>query len=140
MNRALGKKIMQLRKQHRYTQKHLAERCGETVTSISAYERGQRIPTPQVLERLAMALNTTVIDLIDPKYVQHPSLQEFIDRSPEVMAHPLDFKPILEDILVHLTLSNEVYFNGRLLTKEVRDHMATSVNQALQQGLQSIKT
>lgn len=139
MNRALGKKIMQLRKQHRYTQKHLAERCGETVTSISAYERGQRIPTTKVLERLALALNTTVIDLIDPKYVQHPSLQEFIDQSPEVVAHPLDFKPILEDILVQLTLSNEVYFNGRLLTKEVRDHMATSVNQALQQGLQSIK-
>ncbi|WP_026832005.1 helix-turn-helix domain-containing protein [Exiguobacterium undae] len=138
MNRALGKKIMQLRKQHRYTQKHLAERCGETVTSISAYERGQRIPTTQVLERLAMALNTTVIDLIDPKYVQHPSLQEFIDQSLEP-TQPLDVKPVLEDLLVHLTLSSEVYFNGRLLTKEVRDQMATSLNQALQQGLQSIK-
>lgn len=138
MNRALGKKIMQLRKQHRYTQKHLAERCGETVTSISAYERGQRIPTTQVLERLATALNTTVIDLIDPKYVQHPSLQDFIDQSLEPN-QPLDVKPVLEDLLVHLTLSSEVYFNGRLLTKEVRDQMATSLNQALQQGLQSIK-
>ena len=138
MERALGKKIMKLRKQHQFTQKHLAERCGETVTSISAYERGQRMPNTQTLERLALALNTTVIDLINPQYVQHPSLQEFMAQSLEP-TQPLDFKLVLEDVLVHLTLSPEVYFNGRLLTQEVRDHMATTINQALQQGLQSIK-
>jgi len=131
VKRALGKKIMQLRKQHQYTQKHLAERCGETVTSISAYERGQRMPNTQTLERLAL-------DLIDPQYVQHPSLQEFMAQSLEP-TQPLDFKLVLEDILVHLTLSPEVYFNGRLLTQEVRDRMATTINQALQQGLQSIE-
>ncbi|WP_029331628.1 helix-turn-helix domain-containing protein [Exiguobacterium oxidotolerans] len=138
MNRALGKKIMQLRKQHKYTQKYLAERCGESTTSISAYERGQRMPSTQSLERLAIALNTTVIDLVDPEHVQHPTLSDFMSQSLEP-SKPIDFKFVLEDILVHLTLSNEVYFNGRLLSHEVREEMAASVNQALQQGLESIE-
>ena len=138
MNRALGKKIMQLRKQHRYTQKYLAERCGESTTSISAYERGQRMPSVKTLERLAIALNTTVVDLTDPEHVQHPTLTEFISSSIEPLK-PIDFKHVLEDILVHLTLSNEVYFDGRLLPQHVRDEMASSVNQALQHGLESIE-
>lgn len=138
MKRTLGKKIMKLRKQHKYTQKYLAEQCGENVTSISAYERGQRMPNAQSLERLALALNTTVIDLVDPQYVQHPSLQEFMDQSSKT-SQPLDIKPVLEDLLIHLTLSPEVYFNGRLLTQEVRNHMATSIDQALQHGLHSIE-
>ncbi|KNH34721.1 helix-turn-helix domain-containing protein [Exiguobacterium acetylicum] len=138
MNRTLGKKIMQLRKQHKYTQKFLAERCGETATDISAYERGQRMPSPQVLERLALALDTTVIDLIDPKYVQHPSLNEFMQQALEP-SQPLDLKLILEDLLVHLSLSKEIYFDGRLVSPNVRDEMATSIDQALQRGLSSIE-
>jgi len=138
MNRALGKKIMQLRKQHKYTQKSLGERCGESATDISAYERGQRIPSAQVLERLALALDTTIIDLIDPKYVQHPSLSEFMHQALEP-SQPLDLKLILEDLLVHLSLSKEIYFDGRLVSSPVRDEMATSIDQALKRGLSSIE-
>lgn len=138
MNRALGKKIMQLRKQHKYTQKSLGERCGESATDISAYERGQRIPSAQVLERLALALDTTIIDLIDPKYVQHPSLSEFMQQALEP-SQPLDLKLILEDLLVHLSLSKEIYFDGRLVSSPVRDEMATSIDQALKRGLSSIE-
>ncbi len=138
MNRALGKKIMQLRKQHKYTQKSLGERCGESATDISAYERGQRIPSAQVLERLALALDTTIIDLIDPKYVQHPSLSEFMHQALEP-SQPLDLKLILEDLLVHLSLSKEIYFDGRLVSSSVRDEMATSIDQALKRGLSSIE-
>lgn len=138
MNRALGKKIMQLRKQHKYTQKFLGEQCGESATDISAYERGQRIPSAQVLERLALALDTTIIDLIDPKYVQHPSLSEFMQQALEP-SQPLDLKLILEDLLVHLSLSKEIYFDGRLISSPVRDEMATSIDQALKRGLSSIE-
>ncbi|KOP30306.1 helix-turn-helix domain-containing protein [Exiguobacterium acetylicum] len=138
MNRALGKKIMQLRKQHKYTQKYLAEKCGETATTISAYERGQRMPTPQSLERLALALNTTIIDLIDPKHVQHPSLNEFIQQALEP-TKPLDLKLVLEDLLVHLSLSKEIYFDGRLISTTVREEMATSIDHALKRGSASIE-
>ncbi|WP_294740298.1 helix-turn-helix transcriptional regulator [uncultured Exiguobacterium sp.] len=138
MNRALGKKIMQLRKQHKYTQKHLAEKCGETATTISAYERGQRMPTPQSLERLALALNTTIIDLIDPKHVQHPSLNEFMQQAIEP-TKPLDLKFILEDLLVHLSLSKDIYFDGILISTSVREEMATSIDHALKRGSASIE-
>lgn len=138
MKRALGKKIMQLRKQHKYTQQFLAERCGESVTNISAYERGQRMPPPQVLERLALVLDTTVIDLLDPKYVQHPSLNEFMQQALEP-SQPLDLKLILEDLLVHLSLSKDIYFDGRLVPPNVREEMATSIDHALKQGIASIE-
>jgi transcriptional regulator with XRE-family HTH domain len=138
MNRALGKKIMQLRKQHKYTQKFLGERCGESATDTSAYERGQRIHSAQVLERLALALDTTIIDLIDPKYVQHPSLSKFMQQALEA-PQPLDLKLILEDLLVHLSLSKEIYFDGRLLSSPVRDEMARSIDQAFKRGLSSIE-
>ncbi|MGI1804638.1 helix-turn-helix domain-containing protein [Exiguobacterium sp. TDN 0502] len=138
MKRALGKKIMQLRKQHKYTQQFLAERCGESVTNISAYERGQRMPPPQVLERLALVLDTTVIDLLDPKYVQHPSLSEFMQQALEP-SQPLDLKLVLEDLLVHLSLSKDIYFDGRLVPPNVREEMATSIDHALKQGIASIE-
>lgn len=138
MKRALGKKIMQLRKQHKYTQQFLAERCGESVTNISAYERGQRLPPPQVLERLALVLDTTVIDLLDPKYVQHPSLNEFMQQALEP-SQPLDLKLVLEDLLVHLSLSKDIYFDGRLVPPNVREEMATSIDHALKQGIASIE-
>ncbi len=69
---------------------------------------------------------------------QHPSLNEFIQQALEP-TKPLDLKLVLEDLLVHLSLSKEIYFDGRLISTTVREEMATSIDHALKRGSASIE-
>jgi len=129
MPEEIGKKIALLRKQHKYTQKHLAELCGETTMAISAYERGQRIPPERTIGRLAYALHTTPELLADPNYVTAPTIEEFLANSPG--QKPVDFRRLLEDMMVNLTLSPDAFFDGRLIPFERRREIVHHLHQAL---------
>lgn len=59
-----GKRIQQLRKSHGWTQKELAERLCVTDKSISKWELGRNYPDMAMLEPLAKALDTTVVELL----------------------------------------------------------------------------
>ena len=54
-----GNKLRQLRKDRKLTQQQLAELIGVKNSVISFYEVGERIPSPDVLRKLALALHVT---------------------------------------------------------------------------------
>ena len=55
----LGNRLRQLRKDRNLTQQQLAELIGVKNSVISFYEVGDRIPSPEVLRKLALALHVT---------------------------------------------------------------------------------
>ena len=59
-----GKKIQSLRKARGWTQKELAQRLCVTDKSVSKWERGLNYPDMAMLEPLAKALDTTVVELL----------------------------------------------------------------------------
>ena len=59
-----GRRIQALRKAKDWTQKDLAERLCVTDKSVSKWERGLNYPDIAMLEPLAQALDTTVVELL----------------------------------------------------------------------------
>ena len=59
-----GRRIQTLRKQRNWTQKDLAQRLNVTDKSVSKWERGLNFPDMVMLEPLATALDTTVVELL----------------------------------------------------------------------------
>ena len=49
----MGKKLKNLRKQKRLTQKQVADRIGLAISAVSSYEAGTRYPSYDVLIKLA---------------------------------------------------------------------------------------
>ena len=56
--------LMYQRKKAWLTQEELAEKVGVKRLTIWAYESGRRKPNQEMFERLAVALNCTVADLL----------------------------------------------------------------------------
>ncbi|MGN0755046.1 MAG: helix-turn-helix domain-containing protein [Aristaeellaceae bacterium] len=54
-----GDRLRQLRKERNLTQQQLAELIGVKNSVISFYEVGERMPSPEVLRKLAMALHVS---------------------------------------------------------------------------------
>ena len=61
---AFGNCLRQLRKQHGYSQEHLAMICDLDRTFVSLLERGRRQPSLSTILNLAAALKTAPEDLI----------------------------------------------------------------------------
>lgn len=59
----IGKAVRALRDQEELTQDDLADRAGTTKPSISRIENGEQIPSIDMLERVAAALNVKVYQL-----------------------------------------------------------------------------
>jgi transcriptional regulator with XRE-family HTH domain len=60
----LGKKIAERRKHLDWTQNQLAERVGVDAETISRFERGANLPSLLTLDRLAVALQVDVGELL----------------------------------------------------------------------------
>jgi DNA-binding XRE family transcriptional regulator len=56
----LARQLLQLRKEHRWTQQEFAKKSGVPQSEISRIERGESNPTYQTLVALARSLNMTV--------------------------------------------------------------------------------
>lgn len=54
-----GQKLRELRKQHNLTQKELASMIGVKNSIISFYEVGDRIPSPEIIRKLAETLHVS---------------------------------------------------------------------------------
>ena len=61
---ALGKRIAKIRKDRGFTQIELAEATGVIQTIISDYERGKLRPNPEMLVKLAQALQVSTDELL----------------------------------------------------------------------------
>ena len=93
MNAKIGPRLARVRKLRNMTQGQLAERVGVTKQTISNYENGVRMPDFEILDAIAIALNTTLSYLIgssdDPDEQPRKALHDIGDqltapsRSPE---------------------------------------------------------
>lgn len=64
----LGARLRQRRKQAGLELSEAAERCGVTYAYLSNIERGHRLPTLPVLDALSLALDTSVVALLQGLY------------------------------------------------------------------------
>ncbi len=58
-----GKNLKRLRNNRELTQEELAERIGISIEFVGLIERGQRAPSFDTIEKIAIALDTDVIEL-----------------------------------------------------------------------------
>ncbi len=72
----IGERIQEARKQAGLKQSELAEIVGVAVITIGQYERDKRQPRLEQLRRIALALNTTVAELVEPGYWDTVSSEE----------------------------------------------------------------
>jgi transcriptional regulator with XRE-family HTH domain len=63
LGKQLGRRIYEFRKQNRFTQAALAEKARISNEFVSAVERGAKMPSLPVLERIAGALKVDISDL-----------------------------------------------------------------------------
>ena len=56
----IGNRLKTLREQRGYTQEHLAKLIGVSKSTLSRYEKGKTSPKMDVLEKMAMHLDTTI--------------------------------------------------------------------------------
>ena len=64
LNMNIGENIKQFRKNKKITQKELAEKIGVTDSAITKYEKGDREPNIETLNKIATALGVTINDLV----------------------------------------------------------------------------
>lgn len=65
LGRQLGRRIYEFRKQNTFTQAALAEKARISNEFMSAVERGAKVPSLAVLERIAAALKVNMKDLFN---------------------------------------------------------------------------
>lgn len=71
-----GERIKAARNKAGLKQSELAEKLGVAVITIGQYERGKRQPRLEQLRRIAIALGTTVSELVEPGYWSNLSPEE----------------------------------------------------------------
>lgn len=60
----LGQRIKELRNKHRYTQKELADKVGVTKSTIAAYENDSRMPSYDVLIKMADIFKVSIDSIL----------------------------------------------------------------------------
>jgi transcriptional regulator with XRE-family HTH domain len=91
----LGKNIKFLRSQKEFTQAALAEKADISIIFLSSIERGTKYPKPDVLARIANALEVEVFELFKGDLVPSDS-KELITRLSEDITSKLNLA--LEDV------------------------------------------
>ena len=113
----LGKRIKELRNKYRLTQTELANQVGVTKSTIAAYENDSRLPSYDVLIKMADVFKTTIDSLL-------------LNRSETVLdAHDLNVEQveILNILIAYFRKSNmiEDFFanNSPELKELVKDYL-----------------
>lgn len=72
----VGERIKEARKKAGLKQSELAEKLGVAVITIGQYERNQREPRIEQLQRIADALGINIVELIDPLALSYHQIIE----------------------------------------------------------------
>jgi len=99
---ALGHRIHLLRRKRKWSQADLAARVGATRPQITRYEKGDYEPRPDMLGRIADALETTADFLItgrDPKTVRDTQLKSLLSKLDSL---PEELRNVLVEFLESL--------------------------------------
>ena len=84
----LGKRIREIRQNHKYTQSQLAELLGIDDKHLSRVELGKNMPNPAVLDKIAEIFNVEIKDLFEFSHLQNAeiirtNLMDTISKMPE---------------------------------------------------------
>lgn len=63
----IGNKIKELRKKYKFTQTELANKVGVTKSTVAAYENDSRVPSYDVLIKMAHVFNVTIDSLLSDR-------------------------------------------------------------------------
>jgi len=103
----IGKRILELRKEKGMTQKELADKLHVTDGAVSKWERGINFPDLSLMDTLAVALDTSVIQLLSlesaTNYEVASVLSEISVIEKKRMVKELKFRAII-NILIGLML------------------------------------
>lgn len=116
----LGHRIHLLRRKRRWRQANLAARVGATPSQISKYESGGYEPRPDMLGRIADALETTADFLItgrDPNTVRDTQLKSLLAKLDGL---PEELRAILIEVLESLLQVHQLTALRRKSGKELR--------------------
>ncbi|MDO4356639.1 MAG: helix-turn-helix transcriptional regulator [Clostridia bacterium] len=87
----LGKRIRSIRSQMGLSQEEVAFRCGMQPSHIGFLERGQRNPSLETLERLALGLGISLSELFD--YDQEPKVQMYDETTNKILSLVIPLNP-----------------------------------------------
>ena len=76
----LGKKIKKLRKAMGYTQEQLAEQAGTSTNYLGSIETGKKYPSPQMIDKLAKALDINSLDLFKKESPDMQSIKHTLEE------------------------------------------------------------
>lgn len=111
----IGKKIKDIRKQRGFTQKDFAQLLRIPVTTYANYENGNRTPKTDMIEKIASALDVSVIELMtgemQAQYYDLEDLadtvkQDMIDSAESPEEYEAAIKTKRSDIQIKMLLDN----------------------------------
>lgn len=82
-----GRRIQQLRTSHGWTQRELADKLNVTDRAVSKWERGLNFPDMAILEPLARALDSTVVEILG---IENAPENERVDAVTELAVKETD--------------------------------------------------
>lgn len=80
-----GKKLCELRKQNHMTQQVLSERLCVTKATVSSYETGNRLPSYDILIRIAYIFHVSVDYLLGISEKNYLSVEGLTERQIEIL-------------------------------------------------------
>jgi len=89
----ISEKIKKLRKERKLTQIELAGKVGIGIASIQRYERNELQPTIEVLEKISIALDVPLIDVIGLEKLMHTSKTNISETDKKVISEFIKNRP-----------------------------------------------
>lgn len=100
---SIGENIRLLRIKSDLSQEQLALNAGVNTSYIGQIERGEKNPTIKTLEKISIALNIDLIDLLRPSYSQKDSVNSFCKYTDAELT-PDKIKQCLLEVLIETKL------------------------------------
>lgn len=109
-NKLIGNNIKEQRNQQKYTQRQLASIIGKTESTIRKYENGSIQVPNDVLQKIAIALNTTLSQLIGLDNVENekPLIElNWLEVERLLQKTSIQLEKIADDSKIKVSISNE---------------------------------
>ncbi len=120
----IGEKIKQIRISKNLKQSELAEKSGLSRVAIGNYERGDRNPHIETLNKIAIALNVDLNDLLELNIVLSQKIISYLERS---MLKTVDYenisKTLSENLGIDYKLLNDCISEDNELPLDVQEKL-----------------
>ena len=131
----LALNIKEYRRKCGFTQEKLAENAGISANYLSMVEISRKFPTPEMLERLAMALNIQTFQLFDPSITSDGAILH-LERAIIDNIKKITIKTIKQDIIseINQTVSyavRQAFLEERRLARKDRQQYSRPYNKKI---------